>query len=97
MKTLGPWEADTSSLTVFDCKTGELIADVNHVAGSDEESKACCHLIAAAPKHLEALIRIADHMNAEDANSYRADDSEGAMDMVYSIARAAIAEVEGAR
>lgn len=34
----------------------------------------------------EKLARIAQHMNADDENSYRADDPEGAMDTVYSIA-----------
>lgn len=38
----------------------------------------------------QALASIAAHMNADDESSYRADDPEGAMDTVYSIADASL-------
>jgi hypothetical protein len=47
----------------------------------------------AAPKLLEALRRIAEHTDPDSPEeNYRADDREGCLDTVFSIAKRAIAE-----
>ena len=44
---------------------------------------------------VKALAKIAEHMNADNEQSYRADDPEGAMDTVYELAVAALRLAKG--
>ena len=60
-----------------------------------DETMAIANLIKASPVMLAVLRDIFDATNADGENSYRADDREGCLDFVHSIARDAIAKAEG--
>ena len=63
------------------------------------ECKANARLIVRSVNSHDALVKalakIAEHMNADNEQSYRADDPEGAMDTVYELAVAALRLAKG--
>jgi hypothetical protein len=61
-------------------------------AAEKAEAEANRDLLFAAPWMLDALRRIAEHTDPDSPEeNYRADDTEGCLDTVFSIAKRAIA------
>jgi hypothetical protein len=65
---------------------------LNGTAAQKAEAEANRDLLFAAPGMIEALRRIAEHTDPDSPEeNYRADDPEGCLDTVFSLAKRAIA------
>lgn len=78
---------------------GYIIGEAFHMVGKGVfvDAEANARLMAAAPKMLEALRNIMQMTDADDPDSYRADDREGCLEACFATARDAIAKAEGLR
>lgn len=89
-------------------KLGTLLSDPRTIESVDgrsptframtNASDVAADVVKAVNAHdglVEALKNIKAHLDADDENSYRADDREGAMDTCFAIACAALAALEG--
>jgi hypothetical protein len=87
--------ADDKTYLVIRCDGNTQVSagNVTVTVWDDESSSG---LETAASALLKALHDIANNLSADDPDSWRADDPEGAMDSAYHIAITAIAKAKGA-
>ncbi len=97
--TKGPWRTELDNVFAGPIDNAIYVADCDpmRVGGVDGHPVCIANaiLIASAPELLEALESIAQMTDADDPESYRADDREGCLETVFSVARKAIAKARG--